>query len=212
MYRFQYTNDRTRHYLVDVELGICSCPVVISGSPCKHQAFAVKELGIASVNFVSQYSTEGRRLFAIIALGENKIPDASFFSSVHQKEYGTSINEQSEQQEGQYISNHLSSDENSDVNSEPLVDCNNIEKASEEPMNDSDLKTQKLVDALKTIFDDMCCRLKQSDQNYINGVENFISRYNNLQQMTISTPAIASALHTFSTEGKAKYLKSLITN
>ena len=49
--------------------------------------------------------------------------------------------------------------------------------------------------------------LKESDQNYISGVENFISRYNNLQQMTISTPAIASALHTFSTEGKTKYLK-----
>ena len=75
---------------------------------------------VASVNFVPQYSTEGCHLFAIIALGENKIPDASFFASVHQKEYGTSINEQSEQQEGQYISNHLSSDENSDVNSEPL--------------------------------------------------------------------------------------------
>ena len=34
---------------------------------------------------------------------------------------------------------------------------------------------------------------------------NFIHRYNNLQEMTISTPSIniASALHTFSTEGKA---------
>ena len=74
-------------------------------------------------------------------------------------------------------------------------------------MNDGDPKAQKLVDALKTIFNDMCSRLKESDQNYISGVENFISRYNNLQQMTISTPAIASALHTFSTEGKTKYLK-----
>ena len=46
----------------------------------------------------------------------------------------------------------------------------------------------------------MCSRLKESDPNYIGGVENFICRYNNLQQMTISTPSIASALYTFSTE------------
>ena len=56
--------------------------------------------------------------------------------------------------------------------------------------------------------------LKKVIKIYISarGVENFISRYNNLQQMSISTPAIASALHTFSTEGKTKYLKVLITN
>ena len=74
---------------------------------------------------------------------------------------------------------------------------------SEEHINDSGPNTQKLIDGLKTIFDDMCSRLKESDQNYISGLENFIHRYNNLQEMTISTPSIASALHTFSTEGKA---------
>ena len=55
---------------------------------------------------------------------------------------------------------------------------------------------QKLTDGLKAIFDDMCSRLKESDPNYI-------CYYNNLQKMTISTPSIATALHMFSTEGKA---------
>ena len=79
---------------------------------------------------------------------------------MHQKEYGASVNEQSKQQEGEYSSDHLCRDENLDVDSKPQVDSNTIEKASEEPMNDGDPKAQKLVDALKTIFDDMCSRLK----------------------------------------------------
>ena len=163
MYRFQYTNDHTRNYLVDVELGVCSCPVGISGSPCKHQAFAIKELSLPSVNFVPQYSTEGRRLFAII---ENKIPDTSFFASVHQKEYDTSIKEQSNDQGGQHIS-HLGKGDSSEVfNSEHEVDSKNSDGISEEHINDSGPNTQKLIDGLKTIFDDMCSRLKESDQNY----------------------------------------------
>jgi len=49
----------------------------------------------------------------------------------------------------------------------------------------------------------MCSRLEEKDPNYISGVQNFIGCYNNLQQMTICTPSIASALHTFNTKGKA---------
>lgn len=57
-----------RNHVVEVELGMCSCPVGVSGAPCKHQAFAIQELKLPSVNFVPQYSVEGRHLFAILAL------------------------------------------------------------------------------------------------------------------------------------------------
>ena len=63
---------------------MCSCPVGMCGSPCKHQAFALRELGLPSVNFIPEYSSEGRRLFAVIALGENHTPDVSFFASIHE--------------------------------------------------------------------------------------------------------------------------------
>ena len=75
VYRFEYVNDCTH---VDVELGMCSCPVGMWGSPCKHQAFAIRELGLPSVNFVPEYSFEGRRLFGVIALGESHTPDMPF--------------------------------------------------------------------------------------------------------------------------------------
>lgn len=78
VYRFEYLDDSTRFYHVDVELGMCSCLVGMCGSPCKHQAFALRELGLPSVNFVPEYSSEDRRLFAVIALGENHTPDVSF--------------------------------------------------------------------------------------------------------------------------------------
>ena len=52
VYRFEYVNDCTRFYHVDVELGMCSCPVGIYGNPCKHQAFAIQELGLPSVNLI----------------------------------------------------------------------------------------------------------------------------------------------------------------
>lgn len=56
VYRFEYANDHsTRCYHVDVELGMCSCPVGMCGSPCKHQAFALRELGLPSVNFVPEF-------------------------------------------------------------------------------------------------------------------------------------------------------------
>ena len=69
----------TRSYYVIVELDLCSCPVGMCGSPCKYQAFVLQELKIPSVNFVPEYSSESRCLFAVIALGERYTPDMSFF-------------------------------------------------------------------------------------------------------------------------------------
>ena len=57
MYRFEYENDCTRFY-VDAELGLCSCPVGMCGSPCKHHTFALRELGLPLVNFVPEYSLD----------------------------------------------------------------------------------------------------------------------------------------------------------
>ena len=59
LYKFKYVNDCTRSYYINVELGTCSCPVGICGSPCKHQVFVLQELKIPSVNFAPEYSAEG---------------------------------------------------------------------------------------------------------------------------------------------------------
>ena len=53
------------------------CPII------KH-LYYIQELKILSVNFVPEYSTKGRRLFAVIALGESHTPDVSLFASIHE--------------------------------------------------------------------------------------------------------------------------------
>ena len=37
-------------YIVDMELGVCSCPKGTIGAACKHQAAVAKTFNIASVN------------------------------------------------------------------------------------------------------------------------------------------------------------------
>ena len=54
IYRFRYTNDPDRNYIIGIEFGMCSCSVGVNGAPFKHQAFAPQELGTPSVKFVPQ--------------------------------------------------------------------------------------------------------------------------------------------------------------
>ena len=84
IYRFRYTNDPLQNHVIELETGICSCSVGVSGAPCKHQAFALQELGVPSVNFVPQYSAKGWQMFAILVVGEKDVPNISF-ASIHEK-------------------------------------------------------------------------------------------------------------------------------
>lgn len=49
----------------------------------------------------------------------------------------------------------------------------------------------------------MICVFGEHNPSYFSGVCTFIRRYKALQQRTISTPCIASALHMFSSEGES---------
>ena len=55
------------------------------------------ELGLPSVNFVPEYSSEGWCLFAVIALGESHTPDVLFFASIHEN------NKQQQQESTAYL-------------------------------------------------------------------------------------------------------------
>ena len=201
VYRFQYVNDHTRCYHVDVELGMCSCPVGMCGSPCKHQAFALRELGLPSVNFVPEYSSEGRRLFAVIALGETHTPDVSFFASIHE-------HKKQQQQASKESTAYLMDQPNYSMIVGKACDvemCDEHVISSSEKENVDINETHELSFGLQAVFDDMNERLKENDPNYISGVAKFLKSYQSLQDKTISTPSIASALHTFSMEGRWSY-------
>ena len=57
----------TFHFLVDMEIGTCSCLQGYKGSECKHQAAVAKKFKIFAVNIPPFFSKEARRLFAVIA-------------------------------------------------------------------------------------------------------------------------------------------------
>ena len=56
-------------YLVDMELGICSCSTGSNGAAYKHQAAIAKKFQIACLNIAPMHSKEARHTFAIIARG-----------------------------------------------------------------------------------------------------------------------------------------------
>lgn len=64
--------DRGVKYVVNMELGICSCNAGRDGSPCSHQAAIVKHYHIPSVNCIPSLSAESRQLVANIALGNRQ--------------------------------------------------------------------------------------------------------------------------------------------
>ena len=83
--------------------------------------------------------------------------------------------------------------------------CDEDVMSSSEKENVDINETNELSFGLEAVFDDMNERLKENDPNYVSGVAKFLKSYRSLQEKTISTPSIASALHTFGMEGQWSY-------
>ena len=64
------TRDNNITYIVNCEIGICSCPVGINGAPCKHQGAVSAKFHIATLNFLPSLTSDDRMLYAYIALGK----------------------------------------------------------------------------------------------------------------------------------------------
>jgi len=61
-------------YTVDVEKGICSCSLGYygqpTGEPCRHQAAVARKFKLQALNAVPMFCSEGRYLYAQIAVGD----------------------------------------------------------------------------------------------------------------------------------------------
>ena len=57
-------------YIVNSEFGTCTCPVGVSGAPCKHQGAVLTKYHIATLNFLPSLKPEDRMVYAYIALGK----------------------------------------------------------------------------------------------------------------------------------------------
>ena len=70
-------------YLVDMEIGVCSCNAGRDGSPCSHQTAVVRHYKIFSINCIP-VTSEARQLLAKVAVGNSSLPP-EFYSSLHEK-------------------------------------------------------------------------------------------------------------------------------
>lgn len=57
-------------YVVNSAIGICSCPVGITGAPCKHQGAVSMKFHITTLNFIPSLNPNDRMIFTYIALGK----------------------------------------------------------------------------------------------------------------------------------------------
>ena len=57
-------------YIVNSEIGTCTCPVGVSGAPCKHQGAVAMKYHIAILNFIPSLAPGDRMVYAYVALGK----------------------------------------------------------------------------------------------------------------------------------------------
>ena len=57
-------------YIVNSDLGVCSCPVGMSGAPCKHQGAVAIKFHTVNFNFLPSLTPDDRMLYAYIAIGK----------------------------------------------------------------------------------------------------------------------------------------------
>ncbi|XP_064109014.1 uncharacterized protein LOC135217211 [Macrobrachium nipponense] len=82
-YKVQSESDPTIKYDVDPEIGLCSCMQGQTGAICKHQIACAKfSMTAVPQQFLS--SSESRHRLAVMAVGQEKVPDVAFFRKLNE--------------------------------------------------------------------------------------------------------------------------------
>ena len=84
IYHVKSTRDSTIKYIVDMEIGTCSCEKGKNGSPCSHQAAIVYHCHTQSLNFIPTIHPAQRQEIAYLAMGESVRKDPEFYCSLHE--------------------------------------------------------------------------------------------------------------------------------
>ena len=69
-------------YVVDMELGTCSCTMGWSGAACRHQAIVAQQFQLSSVTIAPVHSVEQRYMFAKIARGSRNTKGIEFYADL----------------------------------------------------------------------------------------------------------------------------------
>ena len=173
-------------YVVDMELGMCSCTRGSTGAACRHQAAVAKHFKLASVSIPPVHSKESRHIYAVIARG-NYTRGVEFYADLVDTTSGN--HEGAKHNHDAYIDPPPPDDEpDVTVSDEPEVSTDSTDLWSE--------AIQSFGDSLREIVDDLVERLKQGDHNLLSGVTKFIKSYRKMANSS-GDSAISYALHNF---------------
>ncbi len=182
--------DRGVKYLVNMELGVCSCNAGRDGSPCSHQAAVVKHYHIPSVNCIPVLSPESRKLLATIALGSSSIQSPPFYSSLHEKSLSASHSEDSQSK----------FDGSSWELMKGLASLDSEEEGTQvdnSAVQSDGVDYDKLVKDVDEVFADLRERVKENVV-VAQGTQTFVKRYKEMTTRGKFTNAVlGSALHKF---------------
>lgn len=187
-------------YVVDMDLGMCSCSKGTIGAACKHQAAVAKQFKVSSVNIAPVHSKEARMQYGK-ALSEDfyaHLKDTS--NGANTEKYNIRHNKPAQPQD-----DVASSVEDNDS---ILTLCDGATMpATADPWQK---QLENFQASLNGVVQDIMSRLEGGDHNMISGVSVFVRAYQKMVKSSIApSAAIAYALHHF---GKAdsKHYNSII--
>ena len=165
-------------YVVDMELGTCSCTVGCSGAACRHQAMVAEQFQLSSVTIAPVHSVEQRHTFATIARGTRAL-SIEFYADLQGKATEPNCN----------ASHHCD---------HPTGDMDHPDDTYTKPPNNTDQPAyvQASIDMIEAI-QDLVGRLKEGDHQLVSGAQHFTKHYQQMLKSSAPNSAIAYALHNF---------------
>lgn len=193
-----FNNSSKGEYLVDIEIGLCTCPVGQSGQLCKHQYFICMQFHVDHLLSPALVTPEMRKKLLYVACGTNDIPSNWFAPLVEEV---SKINPTKSLSEIESTDSSLLL-ENNEINTvmiSPKLDVKdfsaNTDNGNAEEMKDNEdynKNKTEILSKLDSIFNDIKNKIENNDIIYT-AAKKFIKNYENIK----TEAALETALTTF---------------
>ncbi|KAE8749126.1 hypothetical protein FOCC_FOCC004034 [Frankliniella occidentalis] len=195
---YEVANSKTKKtYTVDMEIGMCSCPVGKSGAPCKHQFKVAKDFNLSSAQFFSTCGPEDRLLYHKIMVGSVNITN-EWYKSLHDGPQApcvssdVPVNSEIVDVAGDLFDNDEDSDDLANKSSNhhsAIASSCELDKQQKEGE-----EVKEWQQRLKSMFDDLSAKLEARSDTFLSGVKKLVKTYESVSAKK-SENAVSSALH-----------------
>ena len=202
-------------YTVNTNSGHCTCTVGFTGSPtgelCKHQAAVAKKYNLDLPNMIPYFSTEGRYLYAILALGKKNAGDQSFYVDILGKtKLKAHVNADDTKSDSTSCDVITENDALCNINDETIA-IDNIDLVSQESTVSQESSTcsnlqMHVTDLMTDFVKDASSRILSNDIQYLTGLQKFLEHYativNKTEPNASATPILSNFLHNITKQDK----------